>query len=1140
MITRICSLRCLALLAFIILSVIQVHAQLIYTPYAFTNFAGQPGGPGSADGTGIAARFRGPSAAATDAAGNIYISDQANYILRKITPDGAVTTIAGTALSPGTNDDIGSAARFGSAFGGPQGIAVDSSTNIYVADTANYTIRKITFVGTNWQVTTLAGTPGVSGTNDNTGNAAHFSAPAGITVGPDGNIYVTDQYVVRRVTPAGLVTTLAGSPGQAGTLDASNNVARFGSSFFGGPKGIVVDSQTNIYVTDTYNNTLRKITLIGADWAVTTPAGIASVLGYGNGTNNAASFANPWGITRDNSGNLYIADPTAQTIREVVFSGTNAIVSTIAGTATVSGSLDGTNSDAQFQAPEGMAADSSGNIYVADSGNDEVRKIMPSGTNWIVSTLAGEFGGPGIADGLGHAAQFDIPHGIAIDASSNLYVGDTFNETIRKITPAGLVTTIAGTAGSHGYSDGVGTAQAPQFWTPIGVTADAIGNVYVADTTNQTIRKILPGGIVTTFAGSVGVKGSANLVGTNATFNSPVGVGVDGTGNVYVADFNNRVIRKITPGGSVSLFAGTVGSQNTNDGVGSLAKFVTPASIAMDGSGNLYVADQGGDTIRKILPDGTVSTLAGLGKSSGTNNGAGNVARFSGPMGVAVDAAGNVYVSDTGNQLIRMITPAGSVSTLAGLANTSGTADGTNSVARFSGPRGIAVDNHTNIYVADANNSTIRKLVIQGTNCIVTTFAGTAGQSGSVDAVGTAARFHFVAGLGIDPSGNVYAADRANDDIRMIKPDGTVTTFAGTPQVPGSADGTGAAAVFYGPEDLTVDSTGNVYVVEFFNNTVRKIAPNGTNWIITTVAGCPTCANGTNDGIGPNARFSSPFGLAHDSLGNLYVGDTGNRTIRKIMPTSTNWIVSTYLGAPGVSGDVDATGTAARLIDPHNIAVDSANNLYFTDGNAIRKATSAGAVTTIASCPPPGCVDSLGSIDGPGSTARFDLPGGIAVDAAGNVYVGDTGNDLIREVSPSNGTWNVTTLGGFPGEGSGIDGVGQDARFNQPNGIAVDAAGALYVINTGENNIVKGTVASTTTPPPTLRFDTSAGSLLVSGGNFQTRLIGPSSGQLVLEASTNLKNWVPIQTDSISGNPTSVSVPVSAIPYRFFRAYLLP
>lgn len=327
----------------------------------------------------------------------------------------------------------------------------------------------------------------------------------------------------------------------------------------------------------------------------------------------------------------------------------------------------------------------------------------------MVSTLAGIASSQGGSqNGQGTSASFNNPYSVAVDSNGNVYVADTENHLIRKIISSGLVSTLAGT-GSSGSANGQGTAAS--FNRPFGVAVDSSsGNVYVADTNNHIIRKISSAGDVSTLAGSAGFSGSFDGQNTIAGFNSPSGVAVDSNGNVYVADNGNHLIRKISLLGFVSTLAGTIGISGANDGLGPAASFLFPFGIAVDSTGNVYVADFGNKLIRKITSLGLVSTLAGSSSVSGYVDGQGSAARFYDPHGVALDSNGIVYVADSGNHLIRMITPSGIVSTLAGTANTMGSKNGQALSSEFYYPRSVAVDASGNVYVADTFNYLIRKV----------------------------------------------------------------------------------------------------------------------------------------------------------------------------------------------------------------------------------------------------------------------------------------------------------------------------------------------------------------------------------------------------------------------------------------------
>ena len=994
--------------------------QSAYTPYTFTTIAGSPS-IGATDGTGAAARFNQPSSVAVDSAGNTYVADTDNSTIRKVTPAGVVTTFAGASGDTGSADGTGSQARFFL----PSGLAVDASNNVYVADTGNFTIRKITPGGT---VSTFAGAAGVRGFADGTGGGARFYLPFALTFDDQGNLFVSDSgnNTIRKITPAGVVTTYAsiGIVANRGSVDATGSNANFD-----GPRSVTVDSSGNVYVADIYNDVIRKITSAGV---VTTLAGVAGEGGTTDGTGSAARFSLPAAVAVDSSGTVYVADSGNHTIRKVSSAG---VVTTLAGTPGVSGSADGTGGSASFNTPLGLTIDGSGNVFVADTYNQTIRKVTSAG---VVTTLAGTVGIIGIVDGTGAAAKFAYPQGLGLDSAGNLYVADTNGDTIRKVTPAGVVTTIAGFPSTQGSVDGVGNGAG--FSSPIGLAVDSTGNIYVADTSNATIRKITPPATVTTIAGTAGLTGTGDGTGAFAHFNSPTGVAVDSSGNLYVADFGNNLIRKITSAGAVTTLAGSLGNQGYANGSVASARFNSPGGLAFDRQGALYVADTGNNSIRKIDATGVVTNFGGSAVDSATafRDGFTNIARFAQPIGLVVDSAGDIFVSDTSNSVIRMITPGGVVSTLAGTAAVRGMIDGTGAAAAFSLPRGLAIDGAGTIYVADAGNNAVRKVTPAG---VVTTLAGagTSGSIGTTDGSGAAARFNAPAGLALDAAGNIYVIDAGNGHIRKIATSGTVST---------QTDTGGTTPLFYThPDGIAVDSSGNIYIANTNDHTIVKVTSAGAASVLAGTSGTSGSANGT----GAAATFNLPHGVAVDSSGNVFVCDSGNTTIRKI--TSAG-VVTTLAGTVGTAGTADGTGTAAQFSDPLGLALDSAGNIYVADAGAaaIRKVTPDGVVTTLA-----GAKGSSGSADGTGSAATFNQPTAVSVDGSNNVYVTDTGNNLIRKVTAAG---VVTTLGGVPGIIGSLDATGSNALFNGPTGVAADSAGNIYVTDTGNNTVRKGVPAA--------------------------------------------------------------------------------
>lgn len=702
-------------------------------------------------------------------------------------------------------------------------------------------------------------------------------------------------------------------------------------------------------------------------------------------------------------------------------------------------------------------------------------------SEFTFTTIAGTAGTVvASADGTGSAAQFSAPRGVAVDSAGNVYVADSSNHTIRKVTAAGVVTTLSGVAGSSGTT----SASPVQFSEPFGVAVDSAGNVYVADTNNNAIRKITAAGVVTTLAGGSGM-GSTDGSGSAAKFSEPHGLVVDSAGNIYVSDYMNNTVRKVTAEGVVTTLAGSAGASGFTNGQGTAARFASPQGIGIDSSGNLYLAESLNRSIRKITPSGLVTTFY-----DGSNG------SFGSPRGVAVDASGNVFVADYSANVIRMITAAGVLSLVAGTSPTPGSTDGASTAALFNAPSAVAVDSANNLYVADTSNNTIRKITSGGT---VTTLAGLAGRSSSVNGTGSAARFEDPYAIAVDSSGNAYVADGTDHSIRKITAAGVVTTLAGNPGAFGSTDGSGSAALFKTPLGIAADSNGTVYVADTGNYTIRKITPAG---VVTTLAGTAG-SGGSLDGTGAAARFDSPYGVATDSSGNVFVLDSSG-VVRKI--TSAG-VVTTLAGTANANGFVDGTGTAARFSVPFDLTIDSSGNIYVSDhGNhAVRKVTTAGVVTTLAGS------GINGYANGTGTAAQFKFPSGIGVDAAGNVFLADTDNQVIRKITPAG---VVTTIAGTHAIGS-ADGVGTAASFYNPKDVAADTSGNLYLTDRGNHTIRKGSLATTATTTTTTTVTTTTTTTLASTS------LGLSSGWNMLgNGGTTALN---VADTSIFGDPNKVT-----------------
>ena len=665
--------------------------------------------------------------------------------------------------------------------------------------------------------------------------------------------------------------------------------------------------------------------LAGAGWACAQQYTISTVAGGAPPATPAAatslSLGQPQRVTLDSAGNLYFSS-----LNSVFRMDTSGKVTLVAGNSRAGFSGDGgPATQAQLNAPKGLAVDAAGDIFIADSANNRVREVTPDG---IIHTIAGN-GQPGILGSLGDGgpavqAYLHSPVGVAVDGSGDVFIADSANNLIREVTPDANISTFAGN-GAPGYAGDTGAAITASLKAPEDVAVGGDGTVYIADTGNAYIRAV-SGGIINSVAGSgiAGFSGDA-AVATKATLSTPFAVAVDSSGNLYIADAGNNRIRLVDKkSGNINTVAGSATTGFSGDGATATnAALRLPGGVAVDSQGNFYVADTWNMRVRKVTSSGTISTVAGNGSVSFSGDGGqAAAAQLNDPQGVAVDASGNIYLSDSRNGLIRQVAGNGTINSFGG--------------GTVVYPQGMAADSAGNVYIADPQASRVFKMTASGA---VTTFAGN-----------------------------------------------------GTPGYSGDG-GPATNAALNQPIAVAVDQQANVYIAEFVNSRIRKVAANGT---ITTIAGNGIQGYSGDGGPALGASLNGPTGMAVDASGNVYISDTANSRIREVTAGGLiNTIAGT--GVPGFSGD-GGLASNTQIIDPTGIAVDSLGDIYFVDGTTrVRKIFPSGILTTIAGN------SALGySGDGGIATqAQLNDPSALAVDASGNVYVADTGNNAIRLLKPT-------------------------------------------------------------------------------------------------------------------------------------------
>ena len=732
--------------------------------------------------------------------------------------------------------------------------------------------------------------------------------------------------------PSGVVYRIETVAGSAGLGDGGPAAM----AQIGAIQGVAADRWGNLYIADTDHHRIRKISAAGI---------IATIAGTGeagfSGDGGAASAARlnlPYGIAVDYAGYVYIADLGNNRVRRIAPDGT---ISTVAGTGAAAFSGDGGMAvEAGLQTPRNVAVDSSGNLYIAEFSGHRVRRVASDGQ---ISTVAGTgiagFRGDG---GPPSAAQLGYPAGLAVDRDGALYIADSQNNRIRKVAKGVIVTALGG-------------VPATSLITPIAVVVDMAGTLYVADS-SFLVRAYTTAGSWVDFAGSA-AQGYAGDGGdaTKAQLTQPRDLAASPNGGVYIAD--GARVRFVDASGQIRTVAGDGFAHALGDGGPASAAILNqPSAVALDGAGNLYIADTGTQRVRQVQPNGTIVTLAGTGAAGdGGDGGPATAAPLNFPMGVAVDPWGNVAIADSYNHRIRQVSPGGWITTIAGTGKSGTGQDAVPPLEmQLRGPRGVCFDRAGVLFIVDTANNRILRYA-SGT--LVETAAGN-GAPGDAGDGGQAryAQLNQPTSCALDSAGSLFIADTLSHRIRKVAPGGTISTVAGTGESGFSGDGGAAiAARLQTPRGVAVDDNGDIFIADSANQRIRLVTPDGT---IRTIAG-------------EEASVNNPGGMVLDGAGDLYFAETGNQRIRRLVPQASE-------AAPGP--------------DPVTLPKLSAVNAASQRQGAV----APGEILTIYGAglgPEPGVAASFDASGGlpnllGGSEVRFDgIPAPIFYTQAGQINV---------------------------------------------------------------------------------------------------------------------------------------------------------
>jgi uncharacterized protein (TIGR03437 family) len=935
-------------------------------------------------------------------------------------------------------------------------------------------------------ITTAAGGSWIFRGDGQPAVSAPLGSLQGVAVDANGYVYAADvgNDIVVRITPDGILTVVAGN-GIAG-YSGDGGPATGASLFFFNAGNIALDAAGNLYIADKEGARVRKVNSGGI---ITTVAG-NSIQGYSGdgGPATRASLRGPNGLAVDRAGNLYIVDSDNHRIRKVTPGG---IITTFAGNGTGALAGDGGPATAaSLRFPIGLALDAAGNLYVADSANHRVRKI---GTDGTINTLAGSTSGFGGDGGPATAAKLTLPRGVAVDGLGNAYIADSDNHRIRRVSSTGIITTVAGT-GTPDFSGDGGPALLATLYQPFAVAVDASGNFYIADTVNYRVRKVSALGTISTIAGNQFYKyGGDGGPATAASLNSPLGLAADSAGSLYIADTQNHRVRKVSRAGIMTTVAGTGAPGYSGDGVAATtAKLKSPKGVALDAAGNLYICDSDNHRIRKVGANGFISTLAGNGSAGYSGDGvAATRSSLAWPNGIALDATGNLYIADFGNGRVRMVAPAGTITTVAG-----------NGTAGFSGDGGQA----------------------------------------------TAASLTNPSGVAVDLAGNVYIA--ADNRVRQVGRDGAITTVAGNGTAAFSGDGgPAAAASLRNPVAVAIDGSGNLLIGD--GNRVRKVGQNG---VINTVAG-DGYSRMTGDG-GPAVAASNNGvgGLTVDPAGNLFFSDYGNDRVRQVLAGPPSFLVTpaklslstpagSLLVAPqqiAVGGPVlglvwgaqvsTEAGGAWLSVSPASGAVPATLDVSL-DARALTPGAYRGTVTVIAPLASPASQTAVVELTVSATTPPSLIvePASLSFEAA--TTTGNPPAQVLRVSNAGGGTldWSAQAATSNGGRWLSVSPASGSAASGSPAqlSVSVSISGLTAGVYSGSLILLSNATGQTRTVSVSLLLSESAQAILLSqAGLAFTGVEGgsvvPSQSFGVLNTGQGVMSWSASATTLSGGNWLSV------------------